>query len=70
MLYYSDPERLINKEGLRGFSTWISLGRGNGIDFQGGLGTGGDMNRRDQVVGWRERVLEEMTGIGGEAFQG
>jgi hypothetical protein len=37
MLQSTDPERLSNKEGSR-WDTWISLGKGNGIDFASGLG--------------------------------
>lgn len=37
MLQTIDLERLSNKEGSRKY-TWISLGRGNRIDFRGELG--------------------------------
>lgn len=42
----------------------MSLGRGNTIDFLGGLRVGGNGSKRDQVVGqkWRCRIWEEKTG--------
>lgn len=46
MLQSIDPEKLRDKEGLR-----ISLGRGNRIDFYGGLMMSRDGNRRDQGGG-------------------
>lgn len=41
------------------------MGRRNRIDFEDGLGVGKDGKRKDQVVGKRERVLEETTKIEG-----
>jgi hypothetical protein len=41
----------------------MSMGWRNRIDFSGGLETGGVGNRRDQLWGWREKILGEMTGI-------
>ena len=57
---------LNNNGGLSGGweSTRIFLGKGNRIDFLGGLEVSGDGNRRGQVWGWRERTLEEKTGMG------
>lgn len=43
-----DSERLRNKE-VSKVNTWISLGRGNRIDVVGGLGEGGNGNRRNQA---------------------
>ena len=45
---------------------WISLGRGNRVEFAGVLGVHEDGNRKDQLNlgGQRERVLGEMIGIG------
>lgn len=43
-----DSERPRNKEVSKG-NIWISLGRGNRIDIVGGLGDGGNGNRRDQA---------------------
>ena len=67
--YHATIHRLTeasNEEGSSG-DAWLSLGR---RDFEGGLGAGRDGNKRDRVgAGWRERVLEEITGLGG-AFQG
>lgn len=48
MQQFTEPERLSNKEDLRG-DTRISLGKGNRIDFMGGLGAGEVGNRGDQV---------------------
>lgn len=53
----SDPEKLSNKESLRGYAR-ISLGK---VDFTGGLGVGGIWNRRDQLGG---KVLGHTTGTG------
>ena len=38
VLQSTDPEKLSNKGGSSGESVWISLGRGNRIDFVGGGG--------------------------------
>lgn len=43
-----DSERLRNK-GVSKVNTWTSLGRGNRIDVVGGLGEGGNGNRRNQA---------------------
>ena len=63
MLQSTDPERLIHKEGSRE-DALISLGRGIRIDFMGGLE---HVEREQKGSGrrWRERILAEMTGIGG-----
>lgn len=44
----------------------ISLGRGDRIDLEGGLGMSGVGSRRGQVL-WEgeEKILGKMTGIGG-----
>lgn len=65
-LWSTDPERRRNKEDSKEYE-WISLGGGNRIDFEGGLGASGNGSRRDQVVGegWRGSVWEEKTGIEG-----
>lgn len=49
---------------------WIFLGRGHRVDFLGGLGAGGDWNRRDQEEGrrWRMRMLGQ-TAEFGRAFR-
>lgn len=58
MLQSIDPERLTNKEGSRG---WICENR---MDIEGGLGTGGDKNRRDRDEGkWRKTVMGETSRI-------
>jgi hypothetical protein len=61
MLQITDPERLSNKECLRE-DAWISLGRGNRIDFTSRLGECRDRNMR-------KRILGEMSGIGGHAVE-
>ena len=48
MLPSTDPERLSDKESWSRDST-VRLGRGNGIDFVGGLGPNQGGNRRDQA---------------------
>lgn len=60
-----DPEKLGKKESSRG-DAWISLGKGNRLDFAGGLGVGGNRTERDQVVGMRcrEKVWKETVGVG------
>ena len=47
----TDPEMLRNKAGSK---AWISLGRGNRIDFVGGIRKGRNGNRRDNVRGGDE----------------
>lgn len=62
VLYSTDPERLIYKEGSRE-DALISLGKGIGIDFMGEL----ELVEREQKGSggrWRERILAETTGIG------
>ena len=44
----ANPEKLSNKETSKG-NTWISIGKGNRINFSGELGEGRDLNRREQV---------------------
>ena len=53
MLQSTDPERLSYKEASKG-NAWISISREGEIeiDFVGGLGTGGNGNRKGQVWGW------------------
>ena len=53
MLQSTDPERLSNKEGLRGDAK-ISQGRGNRINFEGGLGACEVGNRRNKMEGREE----------------
>lgn len=62
MLLYTDLERLRNKEGLSG-DTKTFLGKGNRIDFAGGLEADEVWNRRNQVAVERKKILGEMTGI-------
>lgn len=50
MLQSTEPERLSNKEDLRGDAR-ISLGKGHRIDFMGGLGVGKVGNRGISVGG-------------------
>lgn len=51
---------------VQGRDAWISLGKGNRIDFAGRLGSVG---MKTGGIRWEERVLGEMTGIG-EYFRG
>lgn len=63
VLKSTDPERLIHKEDSRE-DALICLGRGIRIDFMGGL----ELVEKEQKGSggrWRERILAEMTGIGG-----
>ena len=46
MLQFTDPERLSNKDG-----SCMGLPGKSRIDFAGGLGVGGDGNRRNEVQG-------------------
>lgn len=41
-------------------------GRGNRIDFTGGLEVGGPESRRNQLGWGREETLGQITGMGGE----
>ena len=47
--------RLSNNDSLRR-DPWISLGKGNRIDFMGGLGVGGDEDRSNQMGKGRLRL--------------
>ena len=54
-LQFTDPEKLCKEEdsGGQGHGIWIFLGRGNRVDFLGGLRVCGDWRVSDQV-GWME----------------
>ena len=56
-----DPERLSKEVGSRGHA-WISLGRGNRIDFMGELGEVEYRRGRGQVLG-KDRMEGEREGI-------
>lgn len=67
-----DSERLRNK-GVSKVNTWISLGRGNRIDVVGGLGEGGNGNRRNPAR-WdgRRKYWErwlELEAFGGDVVE-
>ena len=57
-----DPERLRNKEGLRGY-TWIFLGRGNRTGFSGVLVE--EWGLEQEGLPWRreQENIGKMTGI-------